>query len=86
MNEAQRQYDSKIDDAVREVVFKHSVPTRIYLFGSWVTGDAKPESDYGFAVDATDADLLALEKSGSNWGRLTRSMASMSLILNRPGF
>jgi len=58
----QRQYDTKIVDAVRAIVLKHVAPTRIYLFGSRVTGDAKPESDYDFAFDAPDADLLALEK------------------------
>jgi nucleotidyltransferase substrate binding protein (TIGR01987 family) len=62
MTEPQRQYDTKIVDAVRAVVLKHAVPARIYLFGSRVTGDAKPESDYDFAFDAPDADPLALEK------------------------
>lgn len=62
MTEPQRQYDTKIVDAVRAVVLKHTTPTRIYLFGSRVTGEAKPESDYDFAFDAPDASPLALEK------------------------
>ncbi|HCM67487.1 MAG TPA: hypothetical protein DIS62_00575 [Candidatus Kerfeldbacteria bacterium] len=62
MAEQQRQYDTKIVDAVRAIVLKHITPTRIYLFGSRVTGDAKPESDYDFAFDAPDADPLALER------------------------
>jgi nucleotidyltransferase substrate binding protein (TIGR01987 family) len=62
MTGQQRQYDPKIVDAVRAIVLKHAAPYRIYLFGSRVTGDAKPESDYDIAFDAPDAAPLALEK------------------------
>ncbi|MBF0218342.1 MAG: nucleotidyltransferase domain-containing protein, partial [Gammaproteobacteria bacterium] len=61
MAEQQRQYDTKLVDAVRALILKHTAPTRIYLFGSRVTGDAKTESDYDFAFDAPDAAPLALE-------------------------
>ena len=60
MTESQHQYDMKLVDAVRTVVLKHVAPTRIYLFGSRVTGDAKSESDYDFAFDAPDASPQAL--------------------------
>ncbi|HEY8857530.1 MAG TPA: HI0074 family nucleotidyltransferase substrate-binding subunit [Rugosibacter sp.] len=62
MTEQQRQYDMRIVDAVRAIIIKHVAPQRIYLFGSRVTGDARPESDYDFAFDAPDATALALEK------------------------
>jgi len=57
MAESQRQYDTRIVDAVRAIVLKHTAPTRIYLFGSRITGEAKPESDYDFAFDALRARL-----------------------------
>ena len=53
--------DPKIISSVREIIVKHASPTRIYLFGSRVTGDAKAESDYDFAFDAPDADAGALQ-------------------------
>lgn len=61
MAEPLRQYDLKIVNTVRELILKHVSPTRIYLFGSRVTGEAKPESDYDFAFDAPDADSAALQ-------------------------
>jgi len=61
MAEPLRQYDPKIVNTVRELILKHVSPTRIYLFGSRVTGEAKPESDYDFAFDAQDADSAALQ-------------------------
>lgn len=61
MAESLRQYDPKIVNTVREIILKHASPTRIYLFGSRVTGEAKPESDYDFAFDAPDADSAALQ-------------------------
>jgi len=60
MTESQHQYDMKLVDAVRAIVLKHVAPTRIYLFGSRVTGDAKSESDYDFAFDAPDASPQTL--------------------------
>jgi nucleotidyltransferase substrate binding protein (TIGR01987 family) len=62
MAEQQRHYDPKLVEAVRTIILKHTAPTRIYLFGSRVTGDAKPESDYDFAFDAPTAEPLVLEK------------------------
>lgn len=62
MTEQQRQYDTKIVDAVRAVVLKRAVPRRIYLYISRVTGNAQPESDENFAFDVPDADPLTLEK------------------------
>jgi nucleotidyltransferase substrate binding protein (TIGR01987 family) len=53
--------DPKIISAVREIVLKHASPTRIYLFGSRVTGDARTESDYDFAFDAPESDATALQ-------------------------
>lgn len=53
--------DPKIISAVREIILKHASPTRIYLFGSRVTGDAKAESDYDFAFDAPECDAGALQ-------------------------
>ncbi len=53
--------DPKIINVVREIILKHASPTRIYLFGSRVTGDAKAESDYDFAFDAPEADAAALQ-------------------------
>lgn len=53
--------DPKIINAVREIVLRHASPTRIYLFGSRVTGDARAESDYDFAFDAPEADASALQ-------------------------
>ena len=53
--------DPKIISAVREIILKHTSPTRIYLFGSRVTGDAKAESDYDFAFDAPEADASSLQ-------------------------
>jgi len=61
MTEQLRQYDAKIVDAVRAIILKHVMPTRIYLFGSRVTGEAKPESDYDFAFDAPDASADELQ-------------------------
>ena len=61
MTEPLRQYDPKIVDAVRAIVLKHAVPMRIYLFGSRVTGEARPESDYDFAFDAPDATTVELQ-------------------------
>ena len=62
MLEQQGRYDSKLVEAVRALILKHAAPTRIYLFGSRVSGDAKAESDYDFAFDAPDAAPLALER------------------------
>ena len=61
MPESPYRYDPKIVSAVREIILKHAKPERIYLFGSRVTGDAKVESDYDFAIDAPDTDFLVLE-------------------------
>ncbi len=61
MAEPLRQYDPKIVNTVREIILKHASPTRIYLFGSRVTGEARLESDYDFAFDAPDADSAALQ-------------------------
>jgi len=61
MAEPLRQYDPKIVNKVREIILNHVSPTRIYLFGSRVTGDARLESDYDFAFDAPDADSAALQ-------------------------
>lgn len=61
MAEPLRQYDPKIVNTVREIILRHVSPTRIYLFGSRVTGEAKPESDYDFAFDAPDADSAVLQ-------------------------
>jgi len=61
MAEPLRQYDPKIVSQVREIILKHVSPTRIYLFGSRVTGEARLESDYDFAFDAPDADNTALQ-------------------------
>ena len=60
MTEQYRQYDPKILATVRDVILKHVLPQRIFLFGSRVTGEAKPESDYDFAFDAPDADHVML--------------------------
>ena len=62
MVEQQGRYDTKLVEAVRALILKHTEPTRIYLFGSRVSGDAKAESDYDFAFDAPDAAPLALER------------------------
>lgn len=61
MSETLRQYDPKIVHAVREIILKHAQPTRIYLFGSRATGEATPESDYDFAIDAPNATLQMLQ-------------------------
>lgn len=61
MTEPLRQYDPKLVTAVREIILKHAQPSRIYLFGSRVTGEAKTESDYDFAMDAPTADAKALQ-------------------------
>jgi nucleotidyltransferase substrate binding protein (TIGR01987 family) len=61
MSEPLRQYDPKIVAAVREIILKHAQPSRIYLFGSRTTGEAKPESDYDFAMDAASANFQALQ-------------------------
>ena len=53
--------DPKIVNAVREIILRHASPTRIYLFGSRVTGDANAESDYDFAFDAPEADAASLQ-------------------------
>lgn len=61
MTEPLRQYDPKIVAGVRDVILKHVSPQRIFLFGSRVTGEARPESDYDFAFDAPDASYEALD-------------------------
>lgn len=61
MAEQLHRYDPKIVDAVRAIILKHVSPTRIYLFGSRVTGEAKLESDYDFAFDAPEASAIALQ-------------------------
>lgn len=55
------QYDPKIISAVKEIVLRHVSPLRMYLFGSRVSGEAKPESDYDFAFEAPEADFRELE-------------------------
>jgi nucleotidyltransferase substrate binding protein (TIGR01987 family) len=61
MTEPLRQYDPKIVAGVRDVILKHVSPQRIFLFGSRVTGEARPESDYDFAFEAPDAPYEALD-------------------------
>lgn len=61
MTEPLRQYDPKIITGVRDVILKHVSPQRIFLFGSRVTGEAKPESDYDFAFDAPEASYDVLD-------------------------
>lgn len=56
-----RQYDPDIVRDVLRIILKHVVPERVFLFGSRVTGEAKPESDYDFAFDARDADAHAMQ-------------------------
>jgi len=60
MNQPICQYDPKIIAEVREIILRHVSPQRIFLFGSRVTGEAKPESDYDFAFDALEASYEAL--------------------------
>lgn len=75
MGEQQRFYDPKIVEAVRAIILRHAVPTRIYLFGSRVTGEARPESDYDFAFDAPEATseaLLAIREEVENLHTLYR--------------
>jgi nucleotidyltransferase substrate binding protein (TIGR01987 family) len=62
MSESPRQYDPKLVSQVREIILKHVQPDRVYLFGSRVSGDAKPESDYDFAFDAPGADFSLLQQ------------------------
>lgn len=59
MNELQLQYDPRIIDGVRTAVLRHASPTRVYLFGSRVTGEAKLESDYDFAFEDPTASEVA---------------------------
>lgn len=54
-------YDKTLVDAVCAIVLKHVQPTRIYLFGSRVSGEARQGSDYDFAYDAEKPDPQALE-------------------------
>lgn len=61
MTELLRQYDPKIVAGVRDVILKHVSPQRIFLFGSRVTGEARPESDYDFAFDAPGAPYEVLD-------------------------
>jgi nucleotidyltransferase substrate binding protein (TIGR01987 family) len=61
MAEQLHRYDPKIVAAVRAIILKHVSPTRIYLFGSRVTGEAKLESDYDFSFDAPEASTTALQ-------------------------
>lgn len=56
-----RQYDPKLLNQVKEVILKHAKPSRIYLFGSRVTGDAKPASDYDFAYEAGESEGNVLQ-------------------------
>ena len=60
MAEQLQTYDSKIVDEVRAIILKHVQPMRIYLFGSRVTGDARPESDYDFAFEASECSSEAI--------------------------
>jgi len=57
------QYDPKIVSEVKEIILRHVLPSRIYLFGSRVSGEAKPESDYDFAFDAPEAGSQELESN-----------------------
>jgi nucleotidyltransferase substrate binding protein (TIGR01987 family) len=61
MTSIARQYDSKIVKAVLAIILKYAKPERIYLFGSRVTGEAKPESDYDFAFEGQDPEGKALQ-------------------------
>lgn len=61
MSDQLQTYAPGIVDAVRAIILKHLQPTRIYLFGSRVTGDAKPESDYDFAFDAPQCPPGAID-------------------------
>ena len=54
MTDSFHNYDPKLVKTVLQIILKHVQPERVYLFGSRVTGDAKPESDYDFAFDAED--------------------------------
>ncbi|MCK9283715.1 MAG: HI0074 family nucleotidyltransferase substrate-binding subunit [Rhodocyclaceae bacterium] len=46
---------------MRAIILKHVQPTRIYVFGSRVTGEAKAGSDYDFAFDAQGGSTSALQ-------------------------
>lgn len=75
MAEQQRLYDPRMVEAVRAIILRHVAPTRIYLFGSRVTGEARPESDYDFAFDApgaTSEALLAIRAEIENLHTLYR--------------
>lgn len=60
MSTLARQYDPQLVKAVLAIVLKYAKPERVYLFGSRVTGEAKPESDYDFAFEANDPQDAAL--------------------------
>lgn len=60
MTSPARQYDPLLVKAVLAIVLKHAKPERVYLFGSRITGEAKPESDYDFAFEAPDPEDKAL--------------------------
>ncbi|WP_297571781.1 HI0074 family nucleotidyltransferase substrate-binding subunit [uncultured Deefgea sp.] len=48
--------DKKLIDAVVGIILRHAKPSRIWLFGSRVDGEAKATSDYDFAFADADAD------------------------------
>ncbi len=60
MTALMRQYDPLLVKAVLAIILKHVQPERVYLFGSRVAGEAKPESDYDFAFEAQDPEDKAL--------------------------
>ena len=70
-----RQYDPKLLNQVKEIILKHARPSRVYLFGSRVTGDAQPASDYDFAYELAESEgnvLLAIREEIESLNTLHR--------------
>jgi len=52
----------EIIDQIQKIILRHTTPTRIYLFGSQVNGEADERSDIDMAYDATDLSKDGLIK------------------------
>jgi len=53
---------SKIINEVKSIILQHAKPSRIYLYGSYVNGDATPTSDIDIAFDDKNCDDIYIIK------------------------
>ena len=72
----------QIIDRVKEIILKYANPTRIYLYGSQVNGEATQNSDIDIAYILKDGYKLSFDKYLKLEEKLTTSLKAKIDLMN----